>query len=315
MRERLLDLIGPDAHRVPITTFHSFCNRVIQENPDVFDRHDLEPVSDLERVEILRKLLDNAPPDHPLRRGRRDAYFFEQYLADFFSLMKRENWSPRDVQQAVKRYLEDIPTRKDFVYQRKTRENAVGDPKSDKLEETRMKMERVLAAAELFPKYNWAMESARRYDYEDMIGWVLKKFGENKVLLRFYQERFLYFLVDEFQDTNGAQSELLNLLAEYWDAPNVFIVGDDDQSIFEFQGARLRNLLEFLARHGDRAELVVLSENYRSSQKILDAARKLIERNEIRATQLRQNQQVTKILAAKNPAVADSPEVPRVLVF
>ncbi len=315
MRERLLKLIGPDAHRVPITTFHSFCNRVIQENPDVFDHHDLEPVSDLERVEIIRKLLDNAPPDHPLRRGRRDAHFFEQYLADFFSLMKRENWTPRHVQQKVQLYLTEIPARKDFIYQRKTKENAVGDPKADKLEDTRARMERVLAAAELFPKYNWAMESARRYDYDDMIGWVLKKFGEDKVLLRFYQERFLYFLVDEFQDTNGAQSQLLNLLAEYWDAPNVFIVGDDDQSIFEFQGARLRNLLEFLARHGDRAELIVLSENYRSSQKILDTARTLIERNEIRATQLTQNQRVTKILTAQNPAVAASPDAPKVLVF
>lgn len=315
MRERLIDMIGPDAHRVPITTFHSFCNRVIQENPDIFDRHDLEPVSDLERVEIIRRLLENAPPDHPLRRGRRDAYFFEQYLADFFSLMKRENWSPRHVQQKVQQFLAEIPTRKDFVYQRKTRENAIGDPKTDKLEDMRTKMERVLAAAELFPKYNWAMENARRYDYDDMIGWVLKKFAENQILLRNYQERYLYFLVDEFQDTNGAQSQLLNQLAEYWDAPNVFIVGDDDQSIFEFQGARLRNLLEFLARHEGRAELIVLTENYRSSQKILDISQRLIQRNEIRATQLTQNQQVTKILTAKNLDVANAPDEPKALVF
>ncbi len=315
MRERLTNLIGPDAMRVPITTFHSFCNRVIQENPDAFDRHDLEPVSELERVEIIRRLLDSAPPDHPLRRGRRDPYFFEQYLADFFSLMKRENWSPRHVQHSVGEYLAQIPNRQDFIYQRKTKENEKGGLKSDKLVDARARMQRVTAAADLFPKYNWAMEQSRRYDYDDMIGWVLKKFGDDRTLLRLYQERYLYFLVDEFQDTNGAQVALLNLLAEYWDAPNVFIVGDDDQSIFEFQGARLRNLLEFLARHEGRVELVVLSENYRSSQKILDAARRLIERNEIRAAQLTLNQPFKKGLAARNPTVADLPDEPQILVF
>jgi DNA helicase II / ATP-dependent DNA helicase PcrA len=315
MRERLLKIIGSDAHRVPISTFHSFCNRVIQENPTVFDRHDLEPIADLERIDIVRRLLDALSPEHPLRRGRRDPYFFEGYLVDFFGLMKRENWTPRDVAQATKAFLADLPTREDFIYKKKTKENLAGDLKTDKIISANRQMEWVIAAADLFPKYKWAMENARRYDFEDMIGWVLLKFSQDKSLLRMYQERFLYFLVDEFQDTNGAQNHLLNQLAEFWDAPNVFIVGDDDQAIFEFQGARLKNLTDFLLRHASRIRKIVLSENYRSTQKILDSAKKVIDRNELRITQLAENQGVTKILTARNTDVLKNETEPRVLVF
>jgi len=69
MRERLLRFIGPEAHRIPIYTFHSFCNSIIQDNLERFGRQDLEPLSDLERVELLRKVLDTLPPEHPLRKA------------------------------------------------------------------------------------------------------------------------------------------------------------------------------------------------------------------------------------------------------
>ena len=76
------------------------------------------------------------------------------------------------------------------------------------------------------------MRLARRYDFADMILWVLREFEKNEALLRNYKEQYLYFLVDEYQDTNGSQNAILHKLIEYWDNPNVFIVGDDDQSIF-----------------------------------------------------------------------------------
>ena len=78
MRDRLLHFIGPEAHRVPIYTFHSFCNSIIQDNMELFGRQDLEPISDLERVELIRELIDDLPPDHPLRRNSSDRYFYEK---------------------------------------------------------------------------------------------------------------------------------------------------------------------------------------------------------------------------------------------
>ncbi|MEL6721096.1 MAG: ATP-dependent DNA helicase, partial [Bacteroidota bacterium] len=144
------------------------------------------------------------------------------------------------------------------------------------------RMERLKAAARLFPRYTQQMRRQGRYDYEDMILWVLNAFEKNISLLRRYQEQYLYFLVDEYQDTNGAQNKVLQKLMDFWQSPNVFIVGDDDQSIYEFQGARLKNLSDFYERYEEDLELVLLQENYRSSQPLLDSSFQLIEQNEKR---------------------------------
>ncbi|MEO0875033.1 MAG: UvrD-helicase domain-containing protein, partial [Bacteroidota bacterium] len=104
MRERLLQLIGPEAHRVHIYTFHSFCNTVIQDNLAYFGRQGLEPVSELEQIELTRQILDGLPITHPLRRGKISAYFYEKHLRDLFQLMKTEGWTPSFLQQAIKDY-------------------------------------------------------------------------------------------------------------------------------------------------------------------------------------------------------------------
>ncbi len=93
---------------------------------------------------------------------------------------------------------------------------------------------------------------ADRYDYDDMINWVIRAFQENEQLLRRYQEKFQYILVDEFQDTSGTQNKLVNLLINFWDKPNIFVVGDEDQSIFRFQGANIYNIEEFAAGYRKR---------------------------------------------------------------
>lgn len=112
-----------------------------------------------------------------------------------------------------------------------------------------------------------------------MLSWVLKAFESNEELLLKYQEAFQYFLVDEYQDTNGIQNQLLYKLISYWDNPNVFVVGDDDQSIYKFQGANVENIREFFSRYESNIKLVVLDQNYRSSQHILDASNFLIQNN------------------------------------
>ncbi len=304
MRQRLLDMIGPEAHRVPIYTFHAFCNRVIQENLEFFGRADLAPATDLERIEVVRELLEKLPTDHPLREGRKDVFQFETQLRDLFLTMKKESWAPGFVLRKVDEYLAGLSTHPDFIYQKNTRHGKKGEPKTTQIKAVHEKMERLKAAADLFPKYVNAMQRRGRYEYEDMILWVLRAFDRNEALLRNYQERFQYFLVDEFQDTNGAQNRLLNLLLDYWPNPNVFIVGDDDQSIFEFQGARLQNLLDFYHQHRDDLKTIVLDRNYRSPQDLLDAARRLIEHNDLRAVRTL-DQPIDKNLLAQKPELAE----------
>ena len=310
MRARLLERIGPEAHRVPIQTFHAFCHRIIQENLEVFGRTNLEPLTELERIEIVRQLLSQLPSDHPLREGQKDVYQYESHLRDLFANMKKEGWTPAEVVEKTNAYLAALPEHPDFIYQRNTKHAKKGEPKSQKIEETTERMTRLRAAAELYPKYQAALEKAGRYEYEDMLLWVLRAFSSNEALLRNYQERYLYIMVDEYQDTNGAQNRLLQLLLDYWDNPNIFIVGDDDQSIYEFQGARLQNLLDFHRQY--RADLltVVLEENYRSTQGILDAAHRVIEHNTIRAINSL-DEPLTKDLRAHTKAQAE----PRLYVY
>ncbi len=300
MRERLLEFIGPEAHRVHIYTFHSFCNSIIQDNLELFGRQDLEPLSELERVEITRRMLDELHINHPLKKGRSDIYFYEKHLQDLFQRMKAEDWSVEYIHEKIDEFLEDLPNRKEYIYQVNRGDFRKGALKTAKVDDAILKMERLKAAAALFPRYVQLLRAYRRYDFEDMILWVLRAFEKNAALLRTYQEQYLYFLIDEYQDTNGAQNQIAHKLIEYWDNPNIFIVGDDDQSIYEFQGARLKNLTDFYANYEQFLKLVLLKDNYRSSQHILDVSKGLITQNEKRIIHNLKHLGVEKILKARH---------------
>lgn len=301
MRQRLLSLIGPEAHNIHIFTYHSFCNRVIQDNLDLFGMGELESLADLEQVEIIRQLLDELPAGHPLKNG----YIYERHLANLFQTMKSEGWTPDFLSQRIDEYLASLPSREKFIYQRNSGPNKKGDLKTVDIEQETLIMERLRSAGYCLDHYQQLLADRRRYDYDDMILWVLEGFRKFPFLLRSYQERYLYFLVDEYQDTNGAQNKLLRQLISYWeDSPNIFIVGDDDQSIYEFQGARLKNLREFVEDYRDQLQWVVLRENYRSSQPILDAAHGLIQANTNRIGRHIQELDLEKILVARH---ADAP--------
>lgn len=282
MRERLLELIGPEAHRVHVYTFHSFCNGIIQENLAWFGQQGLEAISDLEQIELSRKLLEDLDHQNPLRRGKVNVYFYEKHLRDLFQLMKSEAWTVDLLKKSIQSYIADLPFREEFIYKKKYKQHKKGDPKQAKIDEEVLRMDILGAAVDLFPKYEQALAKMRRYDYADMIQWVLEAFKNNTHLLRRYQEQYLYFLVDEYQDTNGAQNELIQQLTNFWDSPNLFIVGDDDQSIFEFQGARLQNLVDYYEQYKEQIKVVLLQQNYRSNQAILDSAKKLIDYNQQR---------------------------------
>ncbi len=303
MRERLLSFIGPEAHRVNIFTFHGFCSNVIQQNLQYFGRPGLEPLTELEQIRIVRKLLDGVGPANPLRQGYTEPYFHEPYLIHLFGVIKSEHWSADRIEQAIDKYLQELPEKEGFFYARKYKGLPAGTPKHGKIEEETLKMERLRAAARLFPRYQQTLRRQRRYDYGDMIGWVLRAFNEHPSLLLSYQERFQYVLVDEFQDTNGSQDEIIHLLTKYWDRPNIFIVGDDDQAIYEFQGARLRSMVDFVQRHAE-TKVVTLTENYRSRQQILDAAGALIQENLYRIGRELPGLAVDKILYAYSDSQA-----------
>jgi Superfamily I DNA and RNA helicases len=282
MRKRLVQIAGTSAHRINIMTFHGFCNNVIQNNSENFSMRSLQPVTDLERTELLYDMLEKLPSGHALRKLSGNIYYDAGRLNRLFDFMKRENLRADRISEAVDEYIADLPNRKEYIYQRNGKGFAKGDLKQSAIDDEVRKMNTTKAAAGLFDEYNRRMKDAGWYDFNDMIIWVLDAFKENPALLQSYQERYQFILVDEFQDTNGSQSELLNILTEFWEDPNIFVVGDDDQSIYEFQGARIRNIIDFYRKYETTIKMVVLPHNYRSSQPILNKATATIQNNKQR---------------------------------
>jgi DNA helicase II / ATP-dependent DNA helicase PcrA len=296
MRQRLLKFIGPDAHKVHIFTYHAFCNHIIKSNAEFFRKNDLDLISDLEKITFIRELLNDLPSEHVLIEGRSD-YFYEEHLIDIFDKIKKENWKIDHVNAMIDAYVKNLPEREDLKYVRGEKKGTI---KQEAYDKEVASMSRLKAGVAIFPLYEKKLQDANRYDYADMISWVIKAFKENENLLRNYQEQYLYFLVDEFQDTNGAQYHILKTLIEYWENPNVFIVGDDDQAIYEFQGARIQSFTDFYQKYINDLSVVVLTENYRSTQPILDASKALIDHNRLRITNEIQNTDKNLIASGEN---------------
>lgn len=282
MRKRLLHFIGPDAYKVNVYTFHAFCNDIIQDNLSLFEKTALDAISELESIELFKKLIDQFPKNHPLKRYRGDVYYEINNLKQLFSNMKREGWTPAYIQECIAQYLLEINTREEFIYKRAYKQFKAGDLKQNKINEELEKMEKLQAAVNEFDHFQQLMQKRGRYDFDDMINWVLIAFKENKLLLAKYQEQYQYILVDEYQDTSGTQNSLVDLLVNYWEEPNIFVVGDDDQSIYRFQGANIENMEKFASKYLQSLHTIVLTNNYRSTQPILDTAKTLIDKNEER---------------------------------
>ncbi len=278
MRRRLTSFIGADAYKVNIYTFHAFCNDIIQDNLFHFEKNSLDPISELEQIQLLRELVDGFPEKHSLKRYRSDAYYEVKNLRSLFSTMKREGYTAAFLEEHIDQYLADLPTRDEYIYKKTGPGYKKGDPKQGQLDDQKDHMEKLRAAIHEFDRFQHLMHKKGRYDYDDMINWVIRAFTENEDLLRRYQEKYQYILVDEYQDTSGTQNKIVELLVNFWDRPNVFIVGDDDQSIYRFQGAGEDNMKHFSEKYKDLL-VVALTRNYRSTQPILDISKQLISNN------------------------------------
>ena len=148
---------------------------------------------------------------------------------------------------------------------------------ADMLASPRSQLERV--AAQVWPRYEALLRENNALDYDDLLLFAVRLFATSDRALEKWQERYQYLLVDEYQDTNRAQYEVLRYLAGL--RRNLAVVGDDDQSVFSWRGADVRNILDF-ERDYPNAKVVKLEQNYRSTQRILDAAWSVVRNNSAR---------------------------------
>ncbi|MFA5889141.1 MAG: ATP-dependent DNA helicase [Candidatus Paceibacterota bacterium] len=273
MREKLREVIGSEAHDVYIHTFHGFASAMMAEYPDHFIRiGDFKQMTDVEQESIVRSILTDQRFTSLRPLSRPDAYISSIIKA--ISDSKKEALTPSMVREYVKAETKKTKNDESNI---STRGITKGKLKAEALEKLE-KLDKTFLFADLYEKYEEEKNSAKLRDYDDLIIEFLVALRTDQLLLRLVQERFLYILVDEHQDTNDAQNYIISLIAEFFETPNIFIVGDEKQAIYRFQGASVDNFLS-LQKRWPSMEVIALNTNYRSHQGILDASFAMIENN------------------------------------
>ena len=310
MRKRLLEFIGPEAYKVNIHTFHSFCNDVIQDNLELFNKRALNPISDLEEVALYKELINNFKKDNPLKRYRGDVYYEIYNLKTLFNAIKKEGWTKEFLLEKIETYCKNLVFDNQYIYQKAYKDFKKGDLKQHLIDEELNKMEKLKAAVNEYENYMQLMSDKSLYDFNDMINWVIAAFEKHPNILEEYSSKYNHILVDEYQDTSGTQNKIIELLFEPNYTESIFVVGDDDQSIYRFQGANVENMLGFATTYLQQLQTVVLINNYRSVQPILDVSKSIIDKNFQRLINKIPNLSKNIITANKNLiGLTDQPEI------
>ncbi|MCF7860192.1 ATP-dependent helicase [Patescibacteria group bacterium] len=267
-----------------INTFHSFCERLLREHAlDIGLPADFRLLSATEQWMTIKKNFDRFNLDYYRPLGNPTKFISE--LLKHFSRLKDENISSAEYLA----YAKNIQTTNTDKSEKADKNSDDDDEAEDILESGRLQE---LAGA--YETYNNLLLENSWLDFGDLILYTLKLLRERPNILKYYRKKFLYVMVDEFQDTNWAQYELVKLLS----APNnnLMVVGDDDQAIYRFRGASLANIMQFKDDFPEAVE-IVLTENYRSRQDILDIAHNFISHNN--PNRLEPKLSINKTLIAK----------------
>jgi DNA helicase-2/ATP-dependent DNA helicase PcrA len=289
MRRKLVSIIGPSAYRVATHTFHGFAEHIIQQYPDYFP-HIIGStiITDAEQLKIIEKLVQSK--EIKLLRPYGDPLYYVKSVLNEIHLLKRENVSPAQLLKSVGISRRRVPEAnrprlkgaEDFAegqgaskILQKERVLNMSATESEKLEKRDAKNRELTF---VYKKYEAELAKQKYYDFDDMLLELIRAMEENPTFKLMLQETYQYILADEHQDANASQNRILELLADFHDIPNLFIVGDDKQAIYRFQGASLKNFLYFKEKYPG-AIVIDLEHNYRSHQGILDSSHSLIKNN------------------------------------
>ena len=347
MRKRLAGIIGQDAYRVAIHTFHNFGLDIINRHSEYFfNASQLKPADAVMQFELLTGLFKKLPFDDPLNKIGFDGSFSHlKATQKAIETLKKAGLVPEEFRAIIKhnqetfealqpifdsvfnqtitkkilpacvklqQSLEGFKTKKPFPSsQFKPVADLIKESFSEAvakagLEDTKpitawknawlakdeqkqirfkdwMNFGKLMSLANVYEQYRAALQENGYLDFDDMLIETIQAIEQNKTLRYELQEQYQFIMVDEFQDTNDAQMRLLDLIARSDispNEPNLMAVGDDDQAIYKFQGAELSNILDFKQRYN--AKVVVLLENYRSTDTILELAKTIIRQGEDR---------------------------------
>jgi DNA helicase-2/ATP-dependent DNA helicase PcrA len=290
MQDRLDLLLPLGYHDMWISTFHSFCQRILEQHGlDIGLPGDFKLLNEAGAWILIHNNLDkfNLNYYRPLGNPKK----FISSLLKHFSRCKDELITPEAYleyaqslrlktdqpvkTQSLRRHSEGVhPTEESLKTLKRDPSAALGMTPNEETEET--EIARIEEIANAFYVYEKLLVDNNYLDFANLINCTIKLFEKRPQILKRYQNKFKYLMVDEFQDTNYAQYQLVRLLAG--EAKNLVVVGDDDQSIYKFRGASVSNIMHFKDDYTSFKQ-ITLTENYRSAQLILDLAYDFIQAN------------------------------------
>ena len=215
LRSRLLQGMGADIPLINIYTFPAFCKEIIQDNLSIFEAYNRPVISNFKNTQVLKKLVDNFPKDHPLKKYRGDVYFEVRHLNDLFSLMKLQGWTAEFINQKIDEYLEGLL-------------------QPSNIPEEKEKMERLRAGVNELEIYHQLLRDKNRCHYHDLESIVVRVLEENSGALAAYQCKFKHILVTDLQTTNCIRSKLLQLLTSNLEGTSIFrlsYTGDEAHTV------------------------------------------------------------------------------------
>lgn len=272
MEERV-DMLMPLGYSdIQISTFHAFAQKILSQHAlDIGLPGDFKVITDTQAWMLIKKHLYDFDLDYYKPVGNPNKFIHA--LLRHFNKAKGEEIRPDD----YLKYAEGLRLNSDSAEIKKKARKKKTDPEaSSGLQIDAAEVARILEVANAYHKYQKLLLDEGHLDFGDLINYALKLFRTRPKILELYQKKFKYILVDEFQDTDLAQYHLVKILA--LPENNITVVGDDDQSIYKFRGASISNILKF-QEDFPRTKEVTLTENYRSTQKILDLAYGFIQQN------------------------------------
>ncbi len=273
MKRKLREIIGSRADEVRIHTFHSFAGSVFAEFPDHFPHlFRTKQITDIEAENMIRQILKSEKFGKLRPFGEPDYYVGKILKA--ISDCKKENETFEKVQAFAKAEIERIKADPVSISSRGPTKGNLKAEANGKIE----KCEKTILFGEVFKVYEEQKKEERLLDYDDLLIQLLNALEKDEQLLQELQEKFQYVHIDEHQDTNESQNTIVMKLVDFFDTPNIFIVGDEKQAIYRFQGASVMNFLTFQSKWKNM-KVVKLESNYRSHQAILSATFKMIENN------------------------------------
>lgn len=308
MRQRLIKKMGVVASAVDIYTYHSFCNDLIKTYPDKFEMTSgVKLITDAEKISIMKECIDDANLEFFVP-SRADRYFFTKNFISYVEKLKTQRVSKDEYMACIDTNPVLMPRYKELeseIYEREQAGNTKNKTRYNELEKIKTNIEKAKELWTLFELYSAKMINKNLIDFSDMINLVLTSFEEDSQFLSEVSNKYKYFLVDEYQDTNDLQNQIIFNLLDGNDEKNIFVVGDDDQIIYGFQGAKSDNIENFLTKYPNTI-VICLEENNRSTQTILDFSNLIVNQDENRLENnlyFKEKYNISKKLTAKNPKI------------